>query len=384
MRRALQLVWLVLVFQTDGDVGATPVGPDRLSLQGFATLGGGFLDTDRRGYLNFGENFGFDTDTRIGLQLTGRISERFSATAQAVARGSEAWSPKLRWAYLSWQVTDDLKLRGGRLRLPFYLYSDFLEVGYALPWIRPPGELYSAPFSSYEGIDALYTLNLGSWDLTIQPSFGYLQSRFTENGQSQSVDMNNNAGIAIRANRDWLSLRLMYSRVDARVKVVALDPLFADLRGAGYGGIAQRLEPWGKVFRQYGLAAKADYGDWLLVGEVAYTNYDGSILPEKLAWSVTAGRRVDDFTFYYTYAELHNSVPASADPLPAGHPLRVAVDGVRTGIRADQHSHLLGLRYDFLRNTALKLEYQSIHSDAPLPLGARNANLFGIAIEVVF
>src|SRR3990167_7050612 len=39
----------------------------------------------------------------------------------------------------------------GRLRLPFYLYSDFASIGYSYPWISPPEAGYFYPLSTVDG-----------------------------------------------------------------------------------------------------------------------------------------------------------------------------------------------------------------------------------------
>ena len=47
--------------------------------------------------------------------------------------------------------------KAGRQRLPRFRYSDFLEVGHAYPWLRPPHAVYTATFSNDDGLSAAYS-----------------------------------------------------------------------------------------------------------------------------------------------------------------------------------------------------------------------------------
>lgn len=143
-----------------------------IQFNGFLSVGGGLIDTDKRDYEGFDDSLSFDTDTVFGLQTSSQLSDNLSATGQIVSRGSDGYEAEIEWAFLTYQMNDELQIRMGRLRAPFFSFSDFLEVGYAYPWIRPPVEVYgNVPFNGVAGIDAIYTQNLDTWDLTWQ---GYL------------------------------------------------------------------------------------------------------------------------------------------------------------------------------------------------------------------
>lgn len=55
----------------------------------------------------------------------------------------------------------------GRLRIPFFYYSEFLEVGYAYNWVRLPSDIYNISFSSFDGIDFTQRFSIGSLDNSI-------------------------------------------------------------------------------------------------------------------------------------------------------------------------------------------------------------------------
>lgn len=115
-----------------------------------------------------------DLESLFGLQLNAHVAPALSVTAQMVVRPknheSGDWVPTLDWAYASWQLNDEWSLQAGRKRIPLYYYSDYLYVGYAYPWVRPSADVYGWPIFTYDGVTALYTRQLGNTDWTLNAS----------------------------------------------------------------------------------------------------------------------------------------------------------------------------------------------------------------------
>lgn len=102
-----------------------------------------------------------DQESLIGLQGTVHFGDALSATAQVLSRPNNFhYRPTLDWAYASWAVNDHWTLQAGRKRIPLYYYSDFLYIGTAYPWVRPPQDVYGWPIYAYDGVNASYT---GQW-----------------------------------------------------------------------------------------------------------------------------------------------------------------------------------------------------------------------------
>jgi hypothetical protein len=77
----------------------------------------------------------------------------------------------LEWAYLRWRPWNDLDLRVGRLGLDVFLLSDYRNVGYAYPWMRPPQEFYAPLFPYHlDGADIAQRFHLGEGFLTLKSS----------------------------------------------------------------------------------------------------------------------------------------------------------------------------------------------------------------------
>jgi hypothetical protein len=116
----------------------------------------------------------FGRDTRFGLQITAKVNPDVSVTGQMLARGVEQnFTVLTDWAYVKYRVNNNISIRAGRVKLPSFLISDYNEVGYAYPWVRPPMEMYSAnPMTGLNGVDALMRFNLGDLSLLVQPFYG--------------------------------------------------------------------------------------------------------------------------------------------------------------------------------------------------------------------
>jgi len=111
----------------------------QLRISGFGTAGvtksdSAFSTSDRE----FTEEFNYSTDTKAAVQLDYRMDENWSATIQLMGRAFSGWDTKTEWAFIKYKYNEQLAFRAGRLRLPFYYYSESLDVGFVYPWARPP------------------------------------------------------------------------------------------------------------------------------------------------------------------------------------------------------------------------------------------------------
>jgi len=76
-------------------------------VSGFASFGGGRLSLYDHKYIDFKEgDWGFNSDSVIGLQANKQLTNRWGFTAQTVANGyafndEEPYTPELEWMLLS-------------------------------------------------------------------------------------------------------------------------------------------------------------------------------------------------------------------------------------------------------------------------------------------
>ena len=115
----------------------------------------------------YDDDIDFRPDSIYGLQITSALGEGLSATGQITGTGGEDFDATVAWAYVSYDLDDNWTLLAGRQRIPLYFYSDFLDVGYAYHWVRPPSPANSI-FDSYDGAQLRHQGSIGSWDTRVQ------------------------------------------------------------------------------------------------------------------------------------------------------------------------------------------------------------------------
>ncbi|WP_394248380.1 hypothetical protein [Vibrio profundi] len=120
----------------------------------------------------------------------------------------EDWEPEVTWAYLGYEFDNGAKVRGGKLRLPLFILSDYLDVTYSMPWVRGPEEVYGKVIiNSFTGADASYDIELDESNITLQGFYGNKKDIVT-NG----TDVDKLLGGAISWTDDILTLRAGYTR----------------------------------------------------------------------------------------------------------------------------------------------------------------------------
>lgn len=157
----------------------------QVSVSGFGTLGYAISDQDYR-YQRFVDQQGtFKRDSVLGLQADIRLSESFSLVAQGKIapsiRDDSSWDPTLTWAFLAWRPSNELLIRVGRVRVPYYLNSSNLDVGVTYDAAQLPTELYSiSPTNETTGISVSHTWTFPSADLGLDAYWGraHSHSRF--------------------------------------------------------------------------------------------------------------------------------------------------------------------------------------------------------------
>lgn len=162
-------------------LSAGAAGTDNISFSGFLTAGASYASqpvlagtSDVSNDGSIGNVVSFEEDSRFGLQVSTQINPQVSITGQMLAKAHENnYALSTDWAYVKYRASNNLSVRVGRVKLPSFLISDYNEVGYAYPWVRPPQEMYSAnPMTGVNGIDMLLRYNMGDLGLLIQPFYG--------------------------------------------------------------------------------------------------------------------------------------------------------------------------------------------------------------------
>ncbi len=395
-----------------------------LGIYGFLSVGATVLDNKNENNDNGVTLDGFDDeagnfkqDTVFGLQITKQINDKTSATGQLVSRGTSNYETESAWAFVSYAVNSETDVRMGRLRIPFFYYSEFLEVGYAYNWVRTPSDVYSIPFSSFDGLDITHRFSAGKMDGSIQANYG----RFTETidvfGSDYDADLQNILGVALTLNYGDFGFRLAAQQaditfdnvVDADVKLAYTDLIVAtqtgdqaaiataqaavavaseDVRGldvalsavdaygavTGNANLSDEFDLDNKKANFYDAALTYNNGNYGLVVEAIQIDYESGLLLDTQSYLVSGSKRFGDTTIHVTYS-------TAKDELDTG----VVGQGQELlQLEGEDISMILGARYDYAPGTAIKFEIENHDEKIHNAQDGNTAMLYSVAVDMIF
>lgn len=352
-------------------LAATSAQAQSVQITGFGQMVAGTV-TDGTGYpdLGYDSDWDFKEESLFALQIRGDLNDQWSATAQLVARGRDDFEPEFAWAYLGWNGGNGWSAKLGRQRMPLFRYSDFLEVGYAYPWLRPPHAIYHFQFSNFDGGSVAYSFGSGSWYSTVSALGGKHVSTVSLGGLPADQELKSFMGGSFETiYDDWLTLRASYYQADVQIDAQALAPLLTTLRTNGFANVAAELGYDADPGSFVGLGAEVNRGNLLLIGEYTTVSIDDSYYTDKSNFYVTGGYRLGAWTPTFTYGrregdaktEILGLLPNVA-PLA---PLRAAVTGILFSDDLDADYMSIGLRWDVAPNVALKADYTQYENKGP-------------------
>lgn len=303
-----------------------------VNINGFGTAAAAWADSEVPYSGLIDDKISFEEDTRIGLQFSAEITPELTFTTQLLARGDrETYDVKADWAYVSYKFNDSVSVRAGRVKLPILLVSDYVEVGYAYPWIRPPEEIYEiVPFRAISGVDLPINFRLGPLDGLVQLFGGSYEEEIFYRG----LDLLTNSrllGANLSLGNESFKIRAGYleSELD-----ISIDPFAAIFLPPGVDPSIENGDS-----RLYSIGLKLDIANIIAHAEYVDSEVDGNVA-DVTAWYATVGYRIGSFTPHVTVAsaESEEVVPLSAD----------------------QDSIAVGLRYELNSFSALKVEWKQV------------------------
>jgi hypothetical protein len=350
--------------------------PPVWKFSGFGTLGAvhasvrdaDFSSTVLRGNgAGRSERWSPDVDSRLGAQLDLSLG-RWSAVLQVVSEQNleRNYRPRVEWANIKYQASPDLALRIGRIALPVFLAADYRKVGYTMPWVRPPVEVYGAlPISSSDGIDATWRWGAGDTRHATQVFVGRTDTHLYEDRRLEAHGI---AGLSHSVEHGPMSARL--SVLSGHLTTGIGREVFSALRAFGPAGaaLADRYAIEDKRVSMASAGISYDPGQWFLSAEAGHASTH-SLLGETTTMYAGGGYRFSTLTPYLGFARVR-AHGATRDPgLPlAGLPPRAqasagmlnAALNIYLGTIPIQTTLSTGLRWDLATDAALKLQYDRV------------------------
>ncbi len=375
--------------------------PSALQISGFATLGIVSVPNEDLGFTRVGvdhpgrENPDFGPDTVAGVQGSLRLDSATNAVAQIVSRETPLgdYTPHVALAFFSRALTPSLTARVGRMRIPFFMLSDSLDINYANLWVRPPVEVYGLnPFIDLDGIDFLYRARIDEVDLELHPYIGSSTIPLYNNGRSE---LRNLAGFNIAATYGNFSVHLGHA--EARLTLHWDDALFNALAGALYAtgqqNVLAELSGDDGYSRFDSLGFQWDDGRWQIVGEYAQ-RANRRYADSAHGWYFTVGHRFGAVTPYLSFARQTEDRPITRDRT-SNPALDAGLYALLVSRNPAQQSITLGTRWDFATKAALKAELMHVRTasdasgsffsrDSSTDLRDRAINVFSLSLDVTF
>lgn len=302
-----------------------------IGFSGFGTLG--FSQNEAQEGSNFAredKDGTFLGNTLLGLQASVSLGS-VDLVAQAKFGQDTVVDGKLsgsvEYAFARANLTDDVMVRVGRLRAPFYMNSETLDVGAVRVQDVNPMAVYSqAPFNNYNGADVIYTTDVGDNELSLQVFAGTEEFDVRLGKYAKgSYKANYIAGLNLAYVMDDLKVRGGYTIGEMDGPVLFGNDAFDVNNDPG-------------SFLTAGFAY--DNGKYLLQGEYAKRSVEDALsMTANSGMYLTAGLHVDKFTPYVTVQQLDT-------------------EGENKAIGMDDSfsATSFGVKYDYSSSIAIKAE----------------------------
>lgn len=403
-------------------LAVSPAMAAEIRFDGFASfVAGQVLDKDELvgdNFRGYDERLSFQNNSLFAIQARADLQDKLSATAQIIAKGSENYDANFNWAYLTYELSNNINIKAGRFRNPLFLYSDFLDVGYAYHWISPPDSVYNlSGFDSSDGVMLEFQNDLGNFT-----SVATLTAARTNADLEQgSLDSTNALTGTWTLSYDWFSFHVSYSESDITLDADAFNQIAEGLAGFGVSqdSIDDMLMESDKGYFA-GIGISVDTGKFFAVAEYTEVGTDNAFPADPSErWYVSGGMRFGDWTAYATVENLKADVkedtlneiltqfdqgvaglqflmstipdPAPTNELAATYnqlafALSAAPD-LRNGVVAlfntsgrDEDIYSVGLRYNFHPSACAKVEYIEMDDK----LNDVKPSAIAVAIDLVY
>lgn len=291
-------------------------GAPTVKISGYGTAALTWADTDKAEFARPNQSNGVrrtpgaGVDSNLGLQADIGINPWISVTLQGLVRkdAEDDFGAEMSLGFVKAKLSDNLKVRAGRIGAPMFMISDYRNVGYANTFVRPPVEVYAQVTSTnIDGIDAIWQQSFGDTTVSAQVALGQNHTKIpSSSGGITFVDFKNIVALNLVAEHGPLTMRI--GRTDGKLTVdssTALNGLLGGLRAtaAGYkmpqlATLADELSIVKKKgsFTSAGLAL--DWNDIVAQTEYAVRKTD-SLINDTTSWYVMGGYRIGKFLPYW-------------------------------------------------------------------------------------
>ncbi|MFM9912291.1 MAG: hypothetical protein ACKVN9_02010 [Methylophilaceae bacterium] len=366
-------------------------GESRLSFRGFGTLGIACFSAKGYDYEREerpdgpGKSRTCDAKlgSTLGVQVDATLSENVQATLQATSyhRADDSFTPEVTLANLSWNLGDGVGIRAGRMQWPMFLASEYRNVLFAQPWVRPPVEMYNrASAYSIDGIELNKHTNFGDWAAEFYGGVAHSGFDIARVDGTDDTDQlsTNFAYLNARFKRgDWqFNGGLMGGNVSyANPQLNAALSLLST-------NLAKELENEDKSLFFLTLGTRYENDLWLLQSEFMYRSND-SLYRDQYAAYLMAGRNFGKWMPYTILSRGWSESQGKEDKAttPFEHNLAKTLVNFT---KKDRTSFSLGLSHTLSEKAILKLQAEWIKPDGGTVVPGALEHMLTINLDFIF
>ncbi len=388
-------------------------------VSGFMSVGAGRINTADTKFEDYDNHISFDLDTVLAAQLDLRLTHKISVTTQVTSKGYRGngdteYKPQFEWAYLTYQMNTAWKFRVGKMAVPYYMISDFIDVGMAYPWVRPPIDVYPyfvLPIATHEGIEFLYNKKFVAFNFVLQGIYGEFENSIMADTLTYRMKGDPVKGFNVSFSNDIYTLR--YSYLDLRLSFKS--PQFNQLLDAYYGlgerypefnDIADAFDTGKESNKFQSVGVSADYDTWLMSAEIVEDRTKNNLSADLQGYYISVAYQFERFTPYLVLGgstsengrQLPDLIRAS-DSLPITGIDKLIVNtvnelGLYAAITsAHERTQTFGVRYDISDTAVIKFEverfdfYHGDNGGFKTIAGRETPSivwLYGLALDLVF
>jgi len=329
---------------------------DKLFISGFGSIIGSQV-VDGSGYVadypNIGvydDQFDIGQESKLGIQTRATISDELSATLQVMSRANNEYEAEVEWLFVNYALDDDLELQAGKLRVPVYYFSEFMDVGYAYPWIRVPADAYSLDVTSFNGLQLNHRTYMGGFNFATTLYAGRNSPRSPEDSEIMSFIFGGNVK---RSFTDMLGFGFEVSTDSTIAKVTYSQANMEQTRSNSFDAADDGTTTTDINFIDVYL--QQNFGSFSVMLE--YNDYD----PFYASYFVSGTYQMDRATFYLMHSQF-------------------TLDSEIAGVPIEEHdTNSVGLRYDYRPRVSLKFDVSMI-TDTGVFAVNKDANNDGDAV----
>lgn len=373
---------------------------ERFSFSGFGRVVGGLLNEEHARYEGYDDSISFSEQSLLGIQAEYTLTNSLTVAAQGLLHTSDTRDSGVEWLYLNYTPSPYFQLKVGKLRTPFFNYSDVLDVGFAYRWITPPQQIYSTYFpSNYNGVSAIVRVPTDNFSTSIEGYWGEMDADIYVRDLDVAFDVGAQYGVIFSVERGALRLRASaHHSDDATVSFEQGATLISALRRAGFRRSADTLNTNGKG-KEYQVGFSWEDTELYIAGEWIVINTDLLSGLNMDAAYLTVGYNFSPAQVYLTVAKSNSKHEQPANEIPIGidpglDRLADAYDQLFSEASFDNlTSYSLGVRWELDLNKAVKVEWTLLDGKAGQrayfdvidhDAFDRHASLYQVALEWVF